>query len=58
MSVGEGIAFAALMWAIVQISYLLHQRSRTCTIDEVKDRMDRIIRHLEDMFDLPPEPKS
>ena len=56
MSIGEGLAFAALMWAIVQISYLFHARSRTVTLDEVKDRMDRIAHHLEECIGPPAEP--
>lgn len=56
MSIGEGFAFAALMWAIVQISYLLHQRSKSVTLDEVKDRMDRIAHHLEECIGPPMEP--
>jgi hypothetical protein len=51
MTIGEGIAFAALMWAVVQISYLLHQRSKAVTIDEVRDTFDKLNKRLDNLFE-------
>lgn len=56
MSIGEGLAFASLMWAIVQISCLLHHRSKSVVIDDVKDRMDRIGHQLEEIIGPLTEP--
>lgn len=48
MSIGDGIAFASFMWVVVHTAYILHQRSQTCTTDEVKAKLDKIIQQLED----------
>ena len=57
MSIGEGIAFAALAWMIVQFAYLLHHRSKVVTDSEViKERLDRIAHHLDECLGPPMGP--
>lgn len=50
MTIGDGIGFAAMWWAIVQLAHLFSSYHSRVTTDEVKQQLDRIEKYFNDIM--------
>lgn len=47
MTIGEGIAFASIMWMIIHVFHIVEARSRKCTHDDVTRSINNLTEYLK-----------